>query len=37
MTDKLIDQLPFFTPEHRTLASDIESFVAQSIEPRAAE
>jgi acyl-CoA dehydrogenase len=37
MTDKLIDQLPFFTPEHRTVASDIQSFVAQAIEPRAAE
>jgi len=37
MTDKLIDQLPFFTPEHRTLASDLHSFVAQAIEPRAPE
>jgi acyl-CoA dehydrogenase len=35
--DKLIDQLPFFTAEHRTLASDLHSFVSQSIEPRAAE
>lgn len=37
MTDKLIDQLPFFTPEHRTLVSDLQSFVEQAIEPRAAE
>jgi hypothetical protein len=37
MTDKFIDQLPFFTPEHRTLAADIQSFVAQEVEPRAAE
>lgn len=37
MTDKFIDQLPFFTAEHRTLASDIHSFVTQAIEPRAAE
>lgn len=35
--DKFIDQLPFFTPEHRTVAADIQSFVAQEIEPRAAE
>src|SRR6266446_8805354 len=37
MTDNFIDQLPFFTPEHRTVAADIQSFVAQEIEPRAAE
>jgi len=37
MTDKLIDQLPFFTPEHRALASDLHSFVDQVIEPRAGE
>ncbi|MEY2395252.1 MAG: acyl-CoA dehydrogenase [Acidobacteriaceae bacterium] len=37
MTDTFIDQLPFFTPEHRTVAADIQSFVAQEIEPRAAE
>src|SRR6195256_4689428 len=37
MTDKFIDQLPFFTPEHRTLAADIESFVQLEIEPRAIE
>ncbi len=35
--DKFIDQLPFFTPEHLTVASDIQTFVAQEIEPRAAE
>ena len=35
--DNFIDQLPFFTPEHRTVAADIQSFVAQEIEPRAAE
>lgn len=35
--DKFIDQLPFFTAEHRTLASDIQSFATQTIEPRAAE
>jgi acyl-CoA dehydrogenase len=37
MTDKFIDQLPFFTPEHRTVAADIQAFVTQEIEPRAAE
>ncbi len=37
MTDKFIDQLPFFTSDHRTVASDIQSFVAEAIEPRAAE
>src|SRR5687767_2070866 len=35
--DKFIDQLPFFSPEHRTVAADIQSFVAKEIEPRAAE
>lgn len=35
--DKFIEQLPFFTAEHRTVAADIQSFVAQEIEPRAAE
>jgi len=35
--DKFIDQLPFFTPEHRTLAADMESFVQLEIEPRASE
>ena len=37
MTNNFIDQLPFFTPEHRTVAADIQSFVVQEIEPRAAE
>ena len=35
--DKLIEQLPFFTAEHRTLAADMESFVQREIEPRASE
>lgn len=35
--DKFIDQLPFFTPEHRTLATDMESFVQREIETRAVE
>src|SRR5258705_7779766 len=35
--DKFIDQLPFFTPEHRTLAADMESFVQLEIEPRASD
>ncbi|MDQ2920198.1 MAG: acyl-CoA dehydrogenase family protein [Acidobacteriota bacterium] len=35
--DRFIDQLPFFTAEHRTMAADIQSFVAEEIEPRAAE
>lgn len=35
--DNFIDQLPFFTTEHRTVAADIQAFVAQEIEPRAAE
>ena len=34
--DRLIDQLPFFTPEHRNLAQSVAQFVAQEIEPRAA-
>jgi acyl-CoA dehydrogenase len=33
--DRLISQLPFFTPEHRTLAQSVAQFVAQEIEPRA--
>ena len=37
MADKFIDQLPFFTPEQRTLAADMESFVDLEIEPRATE
>src|SRR5881396_264865 len=35
--DKFIDQLPFFTPEHHTLAADMDSFVRQEIETRAIE
>jgi alkylation response protein AidB-like acyl-CoA dehydrogenase len=35
--DKFIEQLPFFTAEHRTLAADMEGFVQEEIEPRAAE
>jgi acyl-CoA dehydrogenase len=35
--DSFIDQLPFFTSEHRTLARDVASFVEQEIEPQAAE
>lgn len=34
--DRLIDQLPFFTPEHRNLAQSVAEFVQQEIEPRAA-
>lgn len=34
--DRLISQLPFFTPEHRDLAQSVAQFVAQEIEPRAA-
>jgi acyl-CoA dehydrogenase len=33
--DNLISQLPFFTPEHRSLAQSVARFVAQEIEPRA--
>jgi acyl-CoA dehydrogenase len=33
--DNFINQLPFFSPEHRTLATDVASFVEQEIEPRA--
>ena len=34
--DRLISQLPFFTPEHRDLAQSVAQFVAVEIEPRAA-
>lgn len=34
--DRLISQLPFFTPEHRSLAQSVAQFVTQEIEPRAA-
>lgn len=33
--DKFIEQLPFFTSEHRTLAADIAAFVDLEVEPRA--
>jgi len=33
--DRLISQLPFFTPEHRNLAQSVAQFVEQEIEPRA--
>ncbi len=35
--NSFIDQVPFFTAEHRSLASDVASFVEQEIEPRAIE
>ncbi len=35
--DKIIDQLPFFTPEHRSLAQDVAKFVNLEIEPHAIE
>jgi len=34
--DRLISQLPFFTPEHRNLAESVAQFAKQEIEPRAA-
>ena len=33
--DRLISQLPFFTPEHRNLAQSVAELVAHEIEPRA--
>ena len=35
--DRLISELPFFTPEHRNLAQSVAQFVQQEIEPRAAD
>jgi acyl-CoA dehydrogenase len=35
--DQLIDQLPFFTVEHRTLAQSVARFVEREIEPQAME
>lgn len=35
--DKFIDQLPFFTPDHRNLASSVTTFVEREVEPRAIE
>ena len=37
MMDRLISELPFFTPEHRNLVQSVEQFVDQEIEPRAAD
>jgi acyl-CoA dehydrogenase len=33
--DRLVSQLPFFTPEHRSLAQSVAQFVKEEIEPRA--
>lgn len=33
--DRLISELPFFTPEHRNLAQSVAQFVSAEIEPRA--
>src|SRR5687768_2696950 len=33
--DRLISQLPFFTPEHRNLAQSVAEFAEHQIEPRA--
>src|SRR5688500_9132342 len=33
--DSLISQLPFFEPQHRTLAQTVAAFVDQEIEPHA--
>src|SRR5688500_561569 len=33
--DRLISQLPFFDPEHRTLAQSVATFVEQEVEPHA--
>ena len=35
--DRLISELPFFTPEHRSLVESTSEFVVQEIEPRAAD
>ena len=35
--DRIIDQLPFFTPEHRNLSQDLLKFVNLEIEPHAIE
>ena len=32
---QLMEQLPFFTAEHRELAQSVSQFVAQEIEPHA--
>jgi acyl-CoA dehydrogenase len=36
MSDDFIEELPFFTDEHRRLATSVAQFVAREIEPRAA-
>src|SRR5687767_15905816 len=33
--DRLISQLPFFDPEHRTLAQSVATFAEQEVEPHA--
>src|SRR4030095_11744695 len=35
--DRLITELPFFTPEHRNLLQSVEQFVEREMEPRAAD
>lgn len=35
--DRFIEQTPFFTPEHRNLATSIAGFVQHEVEPRAAD
>ena len=35
--DSFIEQIPFFTPEHRRLATSVAAFVESEIEPRAIE
>ena len=35
--DHIFDKLPFFTPEHRSLAQDVVKFVNLEIEPHAIE
>ena len=35
--DRLISEVPFFTPEHRNLAQSVAQFVSAEIEPRAAD
>ncbi|HET6976228.1 MAG TPA: acyl-CoA dehydrogenase family protein [Pyrinomonadaceae bacterium] len=37
MSDRLITELPFFTPEQRNLVQSVSQFVAQEIEPRASD
>src|SRR5215216_4487601 len=34
--DRLIEQLPFFTPEHHNLAQSMTHFVKEEVEPHAA-